>query len=182
MTDLPGLLKALKIMTVMNGKAWRCSPAALDELNAAIAAERQRGEGREDLHDFMTHRDVWRGAMIHMRNLAVAHNDDANISYWTHEIEVFGKTMAAVDAALRASPSGTFAEGVEAAAKIACEEKERLQIARRETINRGEDSSCELWAMQTAAHIEKAIRALTPPAPPEVRGDKMSATADRPSK
>lgn len=149
MTDLPGLLKAREIAIDITTESGNTANI-IDALDAAIAAERQSGEGRE------READLWKAIR----------DRDERINRLIKDV-----------AALRARPSGTFAEGVEAAAKIACEEKESLQIARREAINKGDDSSNELWAMQTAAHIEKAIRALTPPSPPEVRGDEMSAAA-----
>lgn len=43
-----------------------------------------------DLHDLITHRDAWRGAIILARDLTL---DDQGTGYYTHELKAFDRTF-----------------------------------------------------------------------------------------
>lgn len=104
---------------------------------------------------------------------------------------VYNKSTRTIDTVL-AIPSGTFAEGVEAAAKVAQKRAEGFHTGECDRGHVEWDTNAFVCSNRNgclcaereeeAEAIAIAIRALTPPLPPEVRGDEMSATADRPSK
>ena len=50
-------------------------------------------------HDFTTHRDSWRSAIEGMRDTAAERGDEANRSYWDHELRAFDRAHLELEAA-----------------------------------------------------------------------------------
>ena len=52
-----------------------------------------------DLHNFKTHRDAWRNALVLSRDEASERSEDpeADRSYWNHEIKAYDEAMAELD-------------------------------------------------------------------------------------
>lgn len=62
-----------------------------------------------DLHDVVTHRASWRAALIECRERSKSFTDDADESYWEHELKAFDRTFDKL-AALRAAPQAPDTE------------------------------------------------------------------------
>jgi hypothetical protein len=58
-------------------------------------------------HDFLTHKDAWRQALVRCRDQRHQHNDD--VLYWKHELKAFDAAYAELEAALGVP---TVSEGV----------------------------------------------------------------------
>lgn len=54
-----------------------------------------------DIEDISTHRNAWRNALVKCAERAATAGDDADQSYYNHEIAVFDRTFDVLDLAVQ---------------------------------------------------------------------------------